>query len=75
MSTLRFVISESASKLDVLPLLVPKRSITIYTFLKNFLEDISPSSRATDAPVLDLWVSKPEWAAVYAFRIGVRVSE
>ena len=44
--------------------------VHIYTFLKIFLEDMSPFCGATDTPVLDfwwclLWVSKPEWAALF----------
>ena len=46
-------------------------------FLKQFLEDISPLCGATDTPVLDFWrrlpwVSKSEWAALFALGGGVR---
>ena len=46
----------------------------------NFnLEDTSPLCRATDTPVLDLWwcllwVSKPEWAALFALGGGIHVT-
>ena len=42
----------------------------------KFLEDIGPFCGATDTPVLDfwwrlLWVSKPEWAALFTHGRGV----
>ena len=51
----------------------------ITSFFKKFLEDISPFCGATDTPVLDfwwclLWVSKPEWAALFVLGGGVRVT-
>ena len=49
---------------------------------RNFfkcLEDISPFCGDTDTPVLDfwgcfLWVSKPEWAALFALGGAVHVT-
>ena len=48
-------------------------------FFWKILEDISPFCGATDTPVLDfswrlLWVSKPEWAALFTLGRGVRVT-
>ena len=42
-----------------------------YSFFEKKLEDISPFNGATNTPVLDfwwhlLWVSKPEWTALFA---------
>ena len=36
----------------------------VLSFLKIFLEDISPLYGTTDARVLDFWVSKQGWAAL-----------
>ena len=49
------------------------------TFLKRFLEDISPFCGATDITVLDfwwclLWVSKPEWVTLFALGGGIYVT-
>ena len=47
-----------------------------FYFCKKYLEYISPFRGATDTPVLDfwrclLWVSKPEWAALFALGGGI----
>ena len=47
-------------------------------FFKKFLEDISPFCGTTYIPVLDswwclLWVSKPEWAAIFRLGWGTHV--
>ena len=52
---------------------------SFFFHLISFLEDISPFCRATDAPVLDfwwrlLWVSKPEWAALFVLGRGIHVT-
>ena len=44
-----------------------------------FLEDTSPFYRETDTPVLEfwwclLWVSKPEWTALFVFSGGILVT-
>ena len=49
------------------------------TFLKKYLEDISPFCRVTDTPVLDfwwhlLWISKPEWAPLFTLGNGICVT-
>ena len=45
-------------------------------FFKKFWEDLSPFCGATDTPIVDvwlhlLWVSKLEWAALFALGQGV----
>ena len=60
----------------------PKSVVVLYYdtfFKKNILEDMSSFCGATDTPVLDfwwrlLWVSKPEWVALFMLGGGIGVT-
>ena len=48
-------------------------------FIIKYLKDSSPLCGATDTPVLDLswcllWVSKPEWAALFVLGRGIHIT-
>ena len=52
-----------------------QKPMTCRFFVFQFLEDASPSCAAIDTPVLDfwlsfLWLSKPEWAALFTLGGG-----
>ena len=52
---------------------------TLLLFKKKIFEDISPFCGVTDTIVLNFWwhllcVSKPEWAALFAFGWGIHVT-